>query len=971
MSEYHAALSPTPGIWDLSSTEQSVRRHVIGVLRSRQTGLKAALQPLVEEQARILLTELGLDAWTADRIMQTQSAVLNVLSDRYDALDEAVRNSDIPFVELGSDGRIVYANAAFDGLVPEGRGTPFPDLFETRAADVCAALRADRNTSLSVDILTAHGTRQVRVEIGPLRDEDGERGNYALLLDQSAERSRLNALQDGVLRTDLTGRIRFANERAAEVMGFSEAELGEMSLSDVFAPDGDETTDGLTQWLYAETGFSDFVRLRTRDGHPVPARVSGTPYVEGPNSRAGLLVLFAPLAEDLARQELKTILVEHQDPQEIIEATLRTISKVIPFEMANFGVYNDLCDHWRALAVVPQPQFEWSTRWFRVPAGAIEWLEQGRTWDNELSAWVKRFNPEELNNPVNQAILREGLESMMVLPIREAGGRFRSAMTLLSRTHKFTSGDLRTLQNLGAEEVLQAADAALERARAQAQRRLKDDLNKASSARAIAQRLAKGAVQCFGWEYGGVFRIDRVRSCFVLFAEHVKNDRNLLVHGTDSKTEYTQDLSAGMLGSCLVKRSILVAADVSDRERNYGFIQTAPDQRSAMTVPLFVNGKVEMILDLESSEFNAFVGPDLEAARGLAADCEQIFAARWHQAIEHELMNRIEQAAVIVDAVGTICDMNAAAEIMFGQAWNTLLASFGAREKDRSELSQSGIQHRVHIRLAISAGTDLPPAEMTTLADRKPLYDDYGHQLWLFTSLADRSRESDWQYLDETVTAVARQTRAPLLMADGLLRGAASLLRKPELVNNCAKLLDQAANHLLKADLTFERLSDRLAVQQTPRDAPTQFDALEALYHEIDSFPPDDRDAIDVADTTDPDARLLVNGWSARLSFAFRSALSSLLLLRVTPTDKLTVEITARPPGHLSVRMFLPAVATEMLEPPAADTIERGQIRARQMASVAVDAIRTVVKQHGGTLTERGGTEFDINLPLCVLEAQP
>jgi len=128
--------------------------------------------------------------------MQTKSAVLNVLSDRYDALDDALHDSDIPFVELGSEGRIVYANAAFDELVPDGHGTPFADLFRTRAADVCAALRADGNTSLRLDIQTAAATRQVRVEIGPLRDEGGERGNYVLLLDQSAEQSRLNALQD-------------------------------------------------------------------------------------------------------------------------------------------------------------------------------------------------------------------------------------------------------------------------------------------------------------------------------------------------------------------------------------------------------------------------------------------------------------------------------------------------------------------------------------------------------------------------------------------------------------------------------------------------------------------------------------------------------------------------------------------------------------------------------------------------------
>ena len=327
------------------------------------------------------------------------------------------------------------------------------------------------------------------------------------------------------------------------------------------------------------------------------------------------------------------MLVEHKDPREIIEATLRTIGKVLPFEMATFGIYNDVCDHWRALAIVPRPEWEWSTRWFRVSADAIKWLEQGRTWNNDLPSWVEQFNPDEKENPVNQAILREGFRRMMVLPIREAGGRFRSALCLLRRSHKFNPGDLRTLQNLGVEEVLQATDAAMERADALAQRQLKDDLNKASSARAIAERLAEGTVRCFGWEYVGVFRVDRSRSRFVLFAERCKNE-NLLIRPAGSREEYTQDLSAGMLGSCLAKQSILVVPDVTDCKSNYGFIQIVPDQRSAMTVPLFVNGKIELILDLESSKFNAFLGPDKEAARALAADCEQIFAARWHQVIE-------------------------------------------------------------------------------------------------------------------------------------------------------------------------------------------------------------------------------------------------------------------------------------------------------------------------------------------------
>jgi hypothetical protein len=305
---------------------------------------------------------------------------------------------------------------------------------------------------------------------------------------------------------------------------------------------------------------------------------------------------------------------------------------------------------------------------------------------------------------------------------------------------------------------------------------------------------------------------------------------------------------------------------------------------------------------------------------------------------------------------------------MLGQVRGTRLASFGARDEDCAELAQSGIQHRIRIRLLTGAE---PRVEVATLANRDPLFDDYGHHLWLFTSLADQSRESDLQYLEETVTAVARQTRAPLLMADGLLRGAKNLLREPEQMQDCASLLDQAANHLLKADLTFERLSERLTVQQTPRDAPIEFDVLQGLEREIDNLPQEDREAVAIIDKIDPTARALVKGWPERLSFAFRSALGSLLMLRVTPTDKLTVEIAESPPRYLLIRMHLPELAIQVLETQVVDPIERSQIRAREMASVAVEAIEMSIAQHGGTLTEQHGTGFEIRLPLCAEETAP
>lgn len=971
-----------------------LRGRVVAALRARQqSGLIAAVAPLLDQQAWFLTQELGLDRTQADQVLQTQHAILEVLAARYDALDEAIVCSEIPFAEIDGNRRIVYANRAFGELVPHLDGRDFVALFGARAPHVEEALRAGGNASLRVDVTTGNVARPVRLEVGPLRDEDGKPGSYALLLDKTAEQSRLNALQDGVLQTDLEGRIRFANERAAQNLGYDVAELKGVALRAVLLPEIEGEPDPVPAWLASETGITDVIRLLLKDGRTVPARVTATPYIEGSNRTAGLLMIFARLDEDLARRELKRILLEEVDPQRIIEAALRTTGTVVPFDMASFGIYDDQCLFWRGLSIVPEPDFEWSTRWFPINPRTKEWLEKGQTWDNSLESWIQKHQPDADTDPVTQAVLDREFTSMLVLPIREVGG-FRSAVSLLSKSRSYGAMDLRTLQNLGLEEILQAADAALERARARAQRTMKDELNQAQSARLLAERLAKGAVKTFGWSYVGVFRVDRENRKFALMAQEAAAP-SLLVHPNvdadfplahpKGDARYTQDIEAGMLGECLKRKSVLVVNDVDRDEEAYGFIRTAPGQRSAMTVPLFLNGRIEMILDLESTERNSFVGPDRDAVRGLAADCEQIFAARWQEVIERALMNQIEQAAVIVDAGGTVSVMNGAAERLLGKALGQALESFGAREADKAILKRSGseLQARTDVRLSVSAGTDLPAAEVAAWAERTPLLDDYGYQLWLLTSLAGQSRASDWEYLDETVTAVAQQTRAPLMVADGLLQGAISLLHQPERIEEGAELLKQAANALLKADLTFERLSERLTVKQPPSDAPIRFDLRALLDREVDKLSRTDGASLrskevisvhdktrsDVSDEATSDIDLQIMGWPARVAFAFRSALESLLLQRVTPNDQIVVTLELGAPGQVVVCMSTAKSSSIAAEAEA--PIQAGRARARQLARTASDAIEAVVRQHGGTLTSNDDMVYEITLPLAGPEVAP
>ena len=301
-----------------------------------------------------------------------------------------------------------------------------------------------------------------------------------------------------------------------------------------------------------------------------------------------------------------------------------------------------------------------------------------------------------------------------------------------------------------------------------------------------------------------MFRVDRRTEEFVLFEQHDVTEHQSL----GVAANYRQKLKDGMLGHCYRQQSVLVAARVIPRRTGepapFDFIQTAKSQRSAMTVPLFLNGRIELVLDLESSQENAFAGPDKQAAEALAADCEQIFAVRWHEAIDHALMDAIEQAAVIVDPAGVIRKLNAAARAIVGHALDVPLCEFAATPQDRDMLQDPRPREPSSVSLRLP-GTDV---RIPTLASQRSLNDDYEHRMWLFTNLREQRWERDWRYLDQTVSEVARHTRAPLLIADGLLRGAAGLLRKPGFAEKSAELLDRAATQLSKADLTFERLSE-------------------------------------------------------------------------------------------------------------------------------------------------------------------
>ena len=245
------------------------------------------------------------------------------------------------------------------------------------------------------------------------------------------------------------------------------------------------------------------------------------------------------------------------------------------------------------------------------------------------------------------------------------------------------------------------------------------------------------------------------------------------------------------------------------------------------------------MLSIESSMKNAFQGPDMLALSDLLAQCEELLRVRWMKAVRLCLLDTVEQAVVIVDRAGHLRLTNGWADALFGRPASALLgerlAAFGADDPDRRLLGSTTPVAQVRLTLCIDAAVRVP-----TLASQRPLNDDYGHCLWLFTDLRQEAQQSNLSYLEETVNEVALHVRLPLLTAKSLLRKTISTSK----VAGVADTVNAALRQLDKADLTYERLASTLAIRQEP-DRPRQlFDALDALKDAIFDLPREDFDSV-------------------------------------------------------------------------------------------------------------------------------
>jgi len=184
-------------------------------------------------------------------------------------------------------GRVVYANEALTKHIPQPLERDFASLFGARAQHIADALAGGKCASLRVELDCEGLPRQFRAEIGPLRDQDGKPGAYALLLGLRAEELRLDAALDAIMRADLTGKIAFANNKALELLHLKREEVLGTELSQWLVPrtpdQGQTIEQRIACWLSATAAIDDDDLTLQAQDNPIRSTWRWCPPTTDPN----------------------------------------------------------------------------------------------------------------------------------------------------------------------------------------------------------------------------------------------------------------------------------------------------------------------------------------------------------------------------------------------------------------------------------------------------------------------------------------------------------------------------------------------------------------------------------------------------------------------------------------------------------------------------------------------------------------
>lgn len=647
------------------------------------------------------------------------------------------------------------------------------------------------------------------------------------------DRLHLEDAPVGVLHLDDSLRVLFGNPAAQALIGTTIASGSPLDQILQFDEPG-SLTGRIVDSLDRDGQFTATTERWPQNSDPslpIPIRVNIEPYRDALGRPSGFVAILIrlPLANLRLISETRTQLLEicarEQAPEAMLRAVLEQLRPLIPFDIATYYEHalasaDDPATHNPEssstirrirFAFDPQrPAFEWPMRWMSVPKVIDAWARGPQPWIDDLDGFTARLpasTVEDLEAHVStQAARAEGLRAFLYFPLWE-GDTIVTALSFAVRTaNRLAPLHWEALNAIGLTQVLEFVRRAYERRSELFARRAADLFQSyAADPAQLARALVNEIAEEFRWDYVGIFRAARVEGHFRVLSQH-DNTGQLTIDEA-----YLQPLDRGVLGTVLRKGHAIRISDVDTEGARFDYIKLGAN-KSCLCFPVFIGNTIEWIIDCESTQQAAFAEPDEDALRGLINNLQTTLKLWFEMQLSDALLEQIRQGAVITGANRQIERMNAKARQLFGmhetQIEDRRLDAFGADEYSRDVFNRPHPVDGLHLTI-----TGADESERSMLASSIVLGEN--RWIWVFTDTAEQEWIAGLRYARATVEQVAAQARGPLMLAHSLIKRLGATIGDAEIQGAAGQqLFARILQTLSKADLTYERLAQALALRQ-------------------------------------------------------------------------------------------------------------------------------------------------------------
>ena len=893
-------------------------------------------------------------AWT--RLDQIVRAALQATSSVHETVLETCGPG---YAELDSRGRVLYANRALLEFCPQLIGQTFADAFVEVEQVRTLVDSATRRGPFRLVLQSVQGKIPVNTEFGPVADCEGPVAHYSLVADirahVDAQTAGLEAAPFGVVRIDRNKIIQFINRRACEVLRDPTKQHVGKSLAELF-PASEQPRLGsfLEPVLEGGEGFPDKFEVLVADRR-IQFRLFAFPEFNPQQQQTGALVFFRSAHLEDARLRMYRACERYRQPEEMLKEILSILKDVLPFDQAFVGLYTREMTYYRVLVADPDLPAATTTRWSEVPREFAEWIMNEETWAPDLEEFLKGFatGEEVRQRPLVEELIKGGIKSFISFPVRQ-NERVTAVLSLLSRTAgQYHAHDLNELKQLPVEQALRMAREGTEQRRLDFVRETLQLFADAKGHRQVARIVVTQLATEFEWDHVSIFTVNRISARFELLEQFAR------VSGAFAlPPDYSQPLTDGLLGKALREERLQVIDDTAVKSPSSPYIALYQGARSALCVPIRLDGTICWMLNIETSATHAFRGTDLEAVQAVVGDLTRTLDQLFQANLTEEILDLTDQGIVIVNALGRIRNVNRAAEGLLGGTKDLIetrpfLDFAGPGSETVLAERSSTVERHVELR-------DLQDNPRPAIVSLRRPSEGYDHKIWLLTDTLQRDWNVERRYLRETVHDVAQQTRVPLMVAGSLVRRVTRLLHDEQTRNEVAEVLDKAMKQLGKAEITYERLIGGLSGRRSPGQARTPIDLAESLKGIFSELPREDLEQIKSNITTAPTVR----GEQQAIDFVLKSII--FYLLRKKPIDR-TIEVRMIEKDHgVRLEMLVSDARTESVNRPR-DVVSKYEDEARTTAALAPEAIRSVLEAHGGKLdmpnADAATMRFELWLP--------